>query len=192
RLIAGLHKINALFNKKRSALSEKIDLQQARRLIDKDVPQRYASRYLHLSRARKSLDRDRYSQRRVEYITVNQILNIVQENLKQAISQSNSAQAPRPQQFPQQTRNPVVRTAQSRTSHPLSGHRRAAALPQSQTLEVEIDPIQSVFLGNQYAFMFRRILFNNQVYRQGAVIKLKDFLAHLVKKTFENQPMARF
>ncbi|MCP4716666.1 MAG: HAMP domain-containing histidine kinase, partial [Deltaproteobacteria bacterium] len=35
-------------------------------------------------------------------------------------------------------------------------------------------------------------LFNNQVYRQGAVIKLKDFLAHLVKKTFENQPMARF
>ncbi|MCP4714903.1 MAG: hypothetical protein GY868_07290, partial [Deltaproteobacteria bacterium] len=40
RLIAGLHKINALFNKKRSALSEKIDLQQARRLIDKDVPQR--------------------------------------------------------------------------------------------------------------------------------------------------------
>jgi signal transduction histidine kinase len=52
--------------------------------------------------------------------------------------------------------------------------------------------MQSVFINDLQIFIFRRIVINNQVYRQGFVLMVEEFLNHLAADYFANQPMARF
>jgi signal transduction histidine kinase len=59
-------------------------------------------------------------------------------------------------------------------------------------LEVEVDPMQSVFVDDFHVFMFRRVVMNNQIYRQGLVIKVKELLNYLADAYFVGQPMAGF
>ena len=60
------------------------------------------------------------------------------------------------------------------------------------TLQVEVTPLQSVFLNNEHIFIFRRIGINNQIYRQGFVIQIQEFMKNLLGSHFSNQPMTRF
>jgi signal transduction histidine kinase len=57
---------------------------------------------------------------------------------------------------------------------------------------VEVDPLQSLFINDQQIFIFRRIVINNRIYRQGFVIVVNEFLTHLVNEYFTSQPMAQF
>jgi len=57
---------------------------------------------------------------------------------------------------------------------------------------VEVAPFQSVFVTDGRVFVFRRILINGQMYRQGFVLQLDLFLSHLARTYFSSQPMARF
>jgi signal transduction histidine kinase len=65
-------------------------------------------------------------------------------------------------------------------------------LEEPHELLVEIDPLQTVPLDDNHLYLFRRILLNNQIYCQGAVIRTYDLLTHLVRNYYANQPMARF
>jgi len=56
----------------------------------------------------------------------------------------------------------------------------------------EIDPMQSVFIGENEVVLFRRIVVGDRVFRQGAVLLLKEFADHLARTHFEDQPMAKF
>ncbi|MEW5722090.1 MAG: HAMP domain-containing sensor histidine kinase [Thermodesulfobacteriota bacterium] len=58
--------------------------------------------------------------------------------------------------------------------------------------KVEVDPMQSVFLDDDRVFIYRRIVLNNQVFRQGAVVKVRELLRHMAAVHFESQPMAAF
>jgi signal transduction histidine kinase len=60
------------------------------------------------------------------------------------------------------------------------------------TYEIEIAPMQSLIINRDTIFVFRRIVLNNQVYRQGFIIKLKPFMQYLADKYFNNQPMSAF
>lgn len=60
------------------------------------------------------------------------------------------------------------------------------------TFKVEVDPMQSVFISDNKVVLFRRIVIDNRVYRQGVVLFAKQFLSHLAKSYFEDQPMAKF
>ena len=60
------------------------------------------------------------------------------------------------------------------------------------TFRVEVDPMQSVFISDNKVVLFRRIVIDNRVYRQGVVIFAKEFLSHLAESYFEKQPMAKF
>ncbi len=60
------------------------------------------------------------------------------------------------------------------------------------TLQVEVTPLQSVFLDNEHVFIFRRIGINNQIYRQGFVLQIQGFLQNLLASHFSTQPMTRF
>lgn len=60
------------------------------------------------------------------------------------------------------------------------------------TFQIEVDPLQSVRLDTQHVFLFRRIVINNRIYRQGLVIKINEFLQYLGHKYFSNQPLASF
>ena len=58
--------------------------------------------------------------------------------------------------------------------------------------EVEVDPIQSMFIDDTKVVFFRRIVIENRIYRQGLVILVDKFMEHLINSYFLNQPMSRF
>ncbi|MBT8371918.1 MAG: HAMP domain-containing histidine kinase, partial [Deltaproteobacteria bacterium] len=58
--------------------------------------------------------------------------------------------------------------------------------------QVEVAPLQAVFLNDAQIFIFRRIMINQQIYRQGFVLEVNAFLGHLTQTFFVTQPMARF
>jgi len=58
--------------------------------------------------------------------------------------------------------------------------------------EVEVAPLQSVFIDPAGIFMFRRVMMEGSIYRQGFVIESGKFLRHLADNHFSDQPMARF
>jgi signal transduction histidine kinase len=64
-------------------------------------------------------------------------------------------------------------------------------VPEGRT-QIEIAPLQSIFIDDGRVFVFRRILIEGQVYRQGFLLQLDAFLAHLAATHFNPQPMARF
>ncbi len=59
-------------------------------------------------------------------------------------------------------------------------------------LKVEVAPMQSVFINDKRIFLFRRIIIDNLIYRQGLVIRADEFLNHLANQYFASQPMAQF
>jgi signal transduction histidine kinase len=61
-----------------------------------------------------------------------------------------------------------------------------------ESYQVEVAPLQAVFLNDAQVFIFRRIMINQQIYRQGFVLKVNAFLEHLAQTYFRSQPMARF
>jgi signal transduction histidine kinase len=67
-----------------------------------------------------------------------------------------------------------------------------ATSPMADRLRVEIDPMQSLNIDERRVLIFRRIVIGNQVYRQGFVIRLQEFMGHLLEAHFAGQPMARF
>jgi len=52
--------------------------------------------------------------------------------------------------------------------------------------------MQAVFINDSQIFIFRRIVINNQIYRQGFIIIVQDFLNYLANEYFSLQPMAQF
>ena len=82
-------------------------------------------------------------------------------------------------------------------SIPASPQAPAVAAGPSGTLaatafQVEVAPLQSVYIRQGRFFVFRRIAINNQIYRQGFLLETEPFLQHLATVHFESQPMARF
>lgn len=70
----------------------------------------------------------------------------------------------------------------------------ATKAPDSSThpFQVEVAPFQSVALGNDSVYMFRRIVINNQIYRQGFIILVEPLVRHLIDTHFTDQPLAEF
>ncbi|NNF98685.1 MAG: HAMP domain-containing histidine kinase [Desulfobacteraceae bacterium] len=64
--------------------------------------------------------------------------------------------------------------------------------PVTTNFQVEVAPFQSVFISKEIIFIFRRIMIDQQIYRQGFALKVKPFFSYLAGAHFENQPMARF
>jgi signal transduction histidine kinase len=59
-------------------------------------------------------------------------------------------------------------------------------------LQVEVGAIQSVLINDQEILLFRRIIINQQVYRQGFVLLVRELLRYLREAYFPGQPMAEF
>ena len=74
-----------------------------------------------------------------------------------------------------------------------AGDRRIkGVLQNSGPIRVEIDPMQSVFIDTDLILVYRRIVLDNRVFRQGFVIQTAAFLKHLTISRFSRQPMSRF
>lgn len=74
------------------------------------------------------------------------------------------------------------------------GERRSSEhpSPSSPAMEVEVAPLQAVALDRDHVYVFRRVVLENSVYRQGCVIVVQPFLRHLADRHFSGQPMAQY
>ena len=53
-------------------------------------------------------------------------------------------------------------------------------------------PLQSVFIDAEHIFIFRRIVIDQRIYRQGFILNTGAFLDYLADTYFDSQPMSRF
>jgi signal transduction histidine kinase len=207
-LVAQLNKANSIFNQKRTTVVETTETKTAEILAkrEKEQASTFADKYLDLSRSKKS-SRAYLGQEksRVEEITPDQAVNLAQRDQEQRPTQ-------RWQEQQTQAEQEEPKEALSGIGVPIAGEpgkdkgvvtegRYAAStmrptapapLLDSAKLQVEVDPLQSVFINERQIFIFRRIVINNQIFRQGFVLLVDDFLLHLAKEYFSGQPMAAF
>lgn len=152
----------------------------------------FADRFLSRSRQQKSILGQ--SKKRVEEITMDQALNLAKADRSAGYADDEGV-APPPSAETESLRRPAEAPARD-----LREERREAAAPRSdglamadgRTLQAEVDPLQAVFLSEDQIFVFRRIILDNRIYRQGFVLKVGAFLDHLAARYFADQPMARF
>lgn len=194
---------NEIFNLKRAQPREPspAQIQTKSNQEEQRVASGFADRYLNLSQARQQKTHLGQEAKRLEKIPASQALNL---------SRSGQNKARIEEAVPFETKKedigPFPADAPAGEGYDWAGDvdvearepaepvfRPSTTSPQdSKTLQVEVDPMQSVGIDEGHIFIFRRIVINNQIYRQGFIINVRNFLAHLIDRHFAKQPMARF
>ena len=205
-LVAQLNKANSIFNQKRTTVVESAEGKTAEVHAKREREQvsTFADKYLDLSRSKKSSRAYLGQQKsRVEEITPGQAVNLARRDQEQPPTQDwqqqqTLAEQDEPKEAISGVGAPMAGEA-SKDKGALTEGRYAASpirppapLPASPKLRVEVDPLQSVFINEQQIFIFRRIVISNQIFRQGFVLLIDEFLNHLAKEYFSGQPMAAF
>ena len=181
-LTAVLDEANEIFNKKRSVLAETPPPPKTASLKTKQkAPQKQATgpadRYFNVDDLRKPKSHLGQEASRTQQITLDQARIVTREGRKDA----DQAEA-------QSRREETLSDEMNTTGAGLQDENGT----DTKLFKVEVAPMQTVFLDNDRVFVYRRILIDNQVYRQGAVIRVRDLLNHLADTYFNGQPMAAF
>jgi signal transduction histidine kinase len=205
-LVAQLNEANMIFNQKRTTAVESEEAKTDEILAKREREQvsTFADKYLDLSRSKKS-SRAYLGQEksRVEEITPGQAVNLARRDQRQLPTKRRQPlEIQAEQEEPKETLSEVgarVADEPTKDKEGVSEGRYAAApvkapapLIDSPKLQVEVDPLQSVFINERQIFIFRRIVINNQIFRQGFVLLVDEFLTHLAEEYFSAQPMAAF
>jgi signal transduction histidine kinase len=208
--VARLEKANRIFNRKRTTGTDKIVSPPAKAVAgaEKGLQGGFAEKYLDLTRAQKPKAYLGQTKKRFEKITIAQAKNVARQEKDQSAKSPAPAAMAAPESRP--SRRPAAEEALSDTKKEPAGkkdRRREAGLTEAEmdapreaasegqdeeSFQVEVAPLQSVFIGNDQIFIFRRIMINQKIYRQGFVLKVRAFLNHLAQNYFIAQPMAGF
>jgi signal transduction histidine kinase len=203
RVVAQLNEANNIFNLKRTTVPEGFEAKPAEMIAkeEKEEAPTFAGKYLDLSRSKKQKAYLGREKGRVEQVTPGQAFNLAQRDQQQVpeeIWQQPEAQAEKDVASSVDDRM----TTKSLEEKGLLEEERYRAEParasrpspsfDTEKLQIEVDPLQSVFINDSQVFIFRRIVINNQVYRQGFIIMVQGFLNRLADEYFARQPMARF
>ena len=205
-LVDQLKEVNRTFNLKRSTVPEGVEVKPAEMVAkrEREEVSTFADKYLDSSRSKKQRAYLGQAKRRVQEISPSQALTVAQLDEKQ--KEDRTWQEPEEQVSAEQDLAPMAVGPIAEKSVREKGlgreqysSRAAAPRPlrsppslDTEKLQVEVDPMQAVFINDSQIFIFRRIVINNQVYRQGFVIIVEEFLNHLAKEYFSLQPMAQF
>jgi signal transduction histidine kinase len=207
-LVAQLNEVNKIFNGKRTTVPEppeakSVDMQAKR---DREQISTFADRYLDLSRSKKSSRTSLGQEKsRVEEITPGQAINLArgdqrqpptkrrqpqeiqakQEEPKEVLTEVRPRVAGEPGEGKGNEPETIYGAAPVRSSSP-------ALSLDSPKLQVEVDPLQAVFINESQIFIFRRIVIDNQIFRQGFVLLVDEFVRYLAEEYFSQQPMAAF
>lgn len=202
-IIARLREANETFNNRKLNIAQlpakpKRSVPEAARQ-DKEQTD-FAERFLKQEEPkRKSVYLGKKTQR-VEEITAEQVLNIAQEDNEKrqygTSAPSYIAEKPAAPAIESEAADlagspqPLSRSAESDTTSGIS----APDLQDFSThkFQVEVAPFQSIALQDDSVFVFRRIVINNQIYRQGFILLIEPLLRHLAEKHFASQPLAEF
>jgi signal transduction histidine kinase len=198
-LIAAIKADNALFNLKKFSIEPKPPWrkpppkQPPKAKEGKKAAAGFADRYLSKSAAKPSKSNLGQKTVRREAITAEQALNLAREDEAIVPSVSRRQTDPAaaadatPASQPARPLSEVAAPGAEENAEPVE--RTAAAV---ETFQVEVAPMQSVYLRPGRYFVFRRIVINNQIYRQGFLLDTEAFLKDLAASHFDAQPMAQF
>ena len=209
-LQAKLEGLNVLFNKKKVGMEEMIlppkddaaDMIRPEPALEKSL----ASKYFTAAEPTKQKRALGQEEKRLEEVPIAQVQRLAQvdklEDFADANKENASYRAPAAAVEAEEAAGSERRWDRDLSS--VAGSRYAGETVSEAessvvggsalqpTLQVEITPLQSVFLNNEYIFIFRRIGINDQIYRQGFVIQTQEFMKNLLGSHFSNQPMTRF
>ena len=200
QLMVQLKKINDAFNKKRSSLDDRKSKSPPQIFVNShknNLP--FEEKYLRRSAEKKR--RAAAQQKRIEYITLGQLMSIVQPDQKELLEMRMEAQKGRPDisifndyitKKLSELNNLNLQTYASIYERDSLQNNWFGFSGNTDKLQVEVDPTRSVFVDDDHVFIFRRIILNNQIYRQGVVVKVHQFLERMVNTYFKGQPMSRF
>jgi signal transduction histidine kinase len=208
KIVQQLDDINRQFNRRKTAIAavqppapsvktaaKKAEMPKEARDEEKTS---FAGKFLDLKRKRASEDYLGRKSQRTEEISAQQALNVERGDEVLAEKEQRSTAGGRPQR-------PAEPAYVSRSVPPAPApsssdkDRMAAAADSAVTgeampsrFQVEVAPLQSVFIDAERIFIFRRIVIDERIYRQGFILKAKAFLNYLADTYFANQPMSRF
>ncbi len=204
-LVDKLKDANRVFNKKRTSLPEKYDIKKVEirpAPAKKKNVESFADKYLELPKARKRKAYLGQEKKRVESVTLNQALKIAQHDQKEMLLESRQSISKGTVDSIQPAKEEVADISSVLGRSDVSDvEEEAPAIVNEvdiqesrffENFQVEVDPMQSVFLNDQEIFIFRRIMIDNKIYRQGFILKVESFLNYLSTTFFSGQPMARF
>jgi signal transduction histidine kinase len=205
-LVNQLKNANIAFNRKRVAVTDKIKPPPPKVLAEtkKKRADGFADKYLDMSRAQEPKAYLGQKEKRVEKITVRQALNIAKQE------HAKSSRSPQPAELESDRKSSLTGARDQTAALPSLAQTRISQESlqeeaedfiqppavtgdmENESFQVEVAPLQSVFLSDDQVFVFRRIMINNQIYRQGFILKTRAFLNHLASTYFMPQPMARY
>lgn len=194
-VVAALQEVNQAFNQKKWSLPSSVPEPPkdalAKAKTSEAQSSTFAERYLAAPQRKAPQTRLGQKSVRVEELTPRQMSNLA--------GQAADAVAPRPE---------ATATAEAELDAMMDTvkRREAATLPaaapsppeasQSASdrprFQVEVAPMQSIFIDSERVFIFRRVAVNDQILRQGFVLMLKPFLQHMADAYFTPHPMAAF
>ena len=204
-LIDELAKINSVFNlKKFSIPASPPELEAAPAMpliVDEKNNDKAGLADRYISKTTRKAPKTYLGEKKVQTqeITAQQALNIITEDQRRQVRQEDAG--PFSSLFNSDgttTRDPAENWASGNVRRSDYGdirHEDGNRLPDaamSRRFQVEVAPFQSVFITADEVFIFRRIAISNQIYRQGFVIDVPEFLNYLADNQFKTQPLADF
>lgn len=198
-VIERLKSVNTVFNRKKYFLSEPPKTAPKSILSAKEAEktESFAEKFF-ISKSRNPSQKSYLGrrQKRTEEITTSQAVKLLQKKMTpesradiKTGAAANSADA-----------SPAGQSAVAAPSagreaeaNPMAPGAQAPSSPaEIKPLKVEVTPFQAVGIDPDTLFIFRRVILENQVYRQGFVLTLTAFMQHLADAFFLPQPMAEF
>jgi len=208
KIVQQLDDINRQFNRRKTAIpsdqpsapsikSSKKKLEMPKEARDEGQTS-FAEKFLDLSRKRSTEDYLGRKSQRTEEISAQQALNVErgEETLAEQEGLDNADRSPIRMAEPGVLHRPAPAAPASSSA----GATRMDAEEDAATtgamlpsrFQVEVAPLQSVFIDAERIFIFRRIVIDERIYRQGFILKANVFLNYLADTYFETQPMSRF
>lgn len=208
-LLSQLRETNRIFNHKRFTGTDRITPTPAPLIAQTKAQKesRFSNRYLKTKRSSPPKSYLGRKAQRVETITEQQALNLGQaepsvEGKKRrtaAAGKLQSALAPMSAADVLEEEAPSEAFASGPRKRLQKQFKDEDALTYNEDkgsntnrLSIEVAPLQSVYIADERVYIFRRIMINHQIYRQGFILNVQAFLAYLMERYFENQPMADF
>jgi signal transduction histidine kinase len=209
-IVARLEQANRIFNRLRTTATDKITAarDKATAKAEQKKPSGFAEKYLDLTRSQKPRDRLGQKEKRFEEVTIAQAQNVTGPEQREkesvplpaaaAFAKNSLSSAPAPGEAAMNTDKAPGDKKDSGKEPDLD--QAGADVPRAAELEsqaeksfqVEVAPLQSVFIDHEQIFIFRRIMINQKIYRQGFILKIRSFLEYLMQDYFRAQPMAGF
>jgi len=206
-LMAELEKANQVFNQKRVRETDLILPQPAVTPPKKQAVRQegFADRYLDTSRSKAPKAHLGRKEKRVEEVTIGQALQVAKPEREKAATAPGSidqkAESESSLAEVQEKLTAVLSGGRSRSGTNEYYQEELADMVASdhisgkkldENFQVEVAPLQSIFINAEQIYVFRRIIINNQLYRQGFILKADTFLRYLSNAYFRLHPMASY